>query len=190
MIRNVLSSLAVVTVLAGCTFGGGASAPPPRGASTAAPTGPSRLGEPTSETIGGISLGLDAARIHELLGPPDAKGEMVEMGATGEFEADWTWPAKGLVLRMAAPTATDAPHVSAITIRAPSDLRTSRGVGVGSARADVEATYAAYLGKGREPDEPDTTSPTQLIVGSIYGGTFFTFAGGKVTEIFVGAGAE
>ena len=77
---------------------------------------------------------------------------------------------------------------SAIT--APSELRTSRGIGIGAARADVETTYAAYLGKGRQPDEPDTTSPTSLIIGSIYGGTFFTFEGGNVSEIFVGVGAE
>ena len=28
------------------------------------------------------------------------------------------------------------------------------------------------------------------VIGSIYGGTFFTFADGKVSAIFVGAGAE
>ena len=75
-------------------------------------------------------------------------------------------------------------------VRAPCAVRHSRGIGIGAARADVETTYAAYLGKGRQPDEPDTTSPTSLIIGSIYGGTFFTFEGGNVSEIFVGVGAE
>ena len=77
-----------------------------------------------------------------------------------------------------------------IEIAAPSTLRTSRGIGVGATRAEVEAAYRDALGKGREPNEPDATTEQLLIVGSVYGGTFFRFEGGKLVSIFVGAGAE
>lgn len=100
----------------------------------------------------------------------------------------WTWPAAGVSLSMAM--AGDQAAVHSISIASPSTLTTSRGIGIGASRAEVERVYAEHLGKGREADEPDYTSPEQLIVGSIYGGTFFGFHDGKVDSIFVGAGAE
>lgn len=175
-------SLGLLLSIAGC---GGKSAAPTTG--TSAPAGP--LGDPASETIGGISLGATPAVVEKLLGAPATKSPPQEMGATGEFVSDWHW-ATGETLSMAAGTADGAPTVGSITIEAPSKLTTSRGVGLGSTRAEVEKVYQAFLGKGRQEGEPDTTSAESLIVGSVYGGTFFSFEGGKVSRIFVGAGAE
>ncbi len=158
--------------------------------STPSPAATGKLGEPSSEIVGGIALGSPAKAVEELLGPPDSKGDIVEMGATGDFESEWTWKEKGVHVRMAAATATGEQKVASLTVEAPSKLVTSRGVGIGTTRKEVETIYRAFLGTGRQPGEPDTTSATQLIIGSIYGGTFFTFADGKVSAIFVGAGAE
>ncbi|MEZ4398405.1 MAG: hypothetical protein R3B06_00195 [Kofleriaceae bacterium] len=166
--------------LAAC--GGKASSTTP----TPAPTVP--LADPTSESLGGIALGTDGATVERLLGAPTERGPVEEEGASGEMLSTWTWPAAGVSLDMAM--TGDQAAVHSISITPPSKLTTSRGVGIGTSRAEVERIYAEHLGRGREPDEPDTTSPEQLIIGSIYGGTFFGFHDGKVDSIFVGAGAE
>lgn len=146
-----------------------------------------KLGDPTSETIGGISLGATAASVEAVLGPATDKGPAQEMAATGETISMWRWTT-GVTLAMAG--TPPALTVSSITIAPPSKLTTSRGVGIGTTRAEVERIYKASLGTGRQPGEPDTTSPESLVIGSVYGGTFFSFTDGKVTQIFVGAGAE
>ena len=168
----------------------GACTSPPTATTMPTPATPAPLADATSESIGGIALGADAATVEGRLGPPTHKGPVEEMAATGEFVSDWTWADHGLHLAMAAGTADGAATVGSIRIEAPSALTTSRGVGIGTSRAEVERIYQAFLGAGREDGEPDTTSADSLIVGSIYGGTFFDFVDGKVTAIFVGAGAE
>lgn len=175
-------SLTMSLSLVGCSGKGTASAP-----KSAAPTG--TLGDPASETIGGLSLGATPASVEKLLGAPATKSPPQEMGATGEFVSDWHWTT-GETLSMAGSTADAAPTVGSITLEAPSKLTTSRGVGIGTSRAEVETIYKQLLGVGRQEGEPDTTSPEQLIIGSVYGGTFFQFTDGKVSRIFVGAGAE
>ncbi|MDX2091410.1 MAG: hypothetical protein SFX73_26355 [Kofleriaceae bacterium] len=174
--RTILIALALV--VAAC------KSPKAPGTPTKPPT---ELGDPTSETIGGISLGTTAARVEAILGPAYEKGPAQEMAATAETISTWRWNT-GVTLTMSE---TPPPlKVHSINIVAPSKLTTSRGVGIGTTRAEVERIYKAFLGTGRQPDEPDHTSPESLIIGSVYGGTFFSFADGKVTEIFVGAGAE
>lgn len=180
--------VAAVSLLALSACGGNSSEP--REAAAPAPSSASPSADPTSETFEGLALGLTAASVEKRFGAPDQKGTPTEMGATGTFEADWEWKSLGLRLRMSAATAEEAPTVGAIEIEPPSKLRTSRGIGLGATRAEVEAAYRDALGKGREPDEPDATSETRLILGSVYGGTIFRFEGGKLVSVFVGAAAE
>ena len=45
-------------------------------------------------------------------------------------------------------------------------------------------------GKMRDPEFPSGDREEVLLAGSIYGGIFFTFKKDKVSEIFLGAGAE
>jgi hypothetical protein len=146
--------------------------------------------DPTSERLGGIGVGDAAELAVDTFGEPASKSEPMEMGATGETVSSWSWPKHGLTIVMVLDAEAQSGTVSSMTVTAPSTITTSRGVGIGTPRADVDRIYAPFFGVGREPDEPDTTSPESLIIGSVYGGTFFTFAAGKVTEIFVGAGAE
>jgi hypothetical protein len=188
---KLLSSLAALALVASAACGG--SAPTPSDVApknTSAPSITTSFADPMSETFDGIAVGMGAAALEKLLGAPDEKGTPVEMGATGMFEADWRWSSRGLRLRMGARSAEEAPTVSAIEIAAPSSLRTSRGVGLGATRAEVEAAYKDALGKGRDPNEPDPDTEQLLVLGSVYGGTFFRFEGGKLVSVFVGAGAE
>jgi hypothetical protein len=181
----------VLLLIAAC---GGHAAPPLASHPGASPAvgraGAPALAEATDESIGGIARGMTAAAVVQLLGAPSEKGEITELGATGEFVANWSWKATGVLLTLTAATPAGAQTVGAITIWAPCALKTSRGVGIGTSRAEVERRYHAFLGTGRQDGEPDMTSAESLIIGSIYGGTFFSFVDGKVSQIFVGAGAE
>lgn len=184
---RVALPLSLLVASAGCA----SNRPAPVEAQAAAPSSPApAFADPTSETFEGLALGLDGAAVEQRFGAPDQKGQPQEMAATGLFESDWVWTARGLRLGMTATTADAAPTVGSIEIAGPSTLRTSRGIGIGATRAEVEAAYRDALGKGRDPSEPDATSETRLILGSVYGGTAFRFEGGKVVSIFVGASAE
>ena len=159
----------------------------PSSVTTAGP-GSAGLADPTSEAIGGLKGGARAPEVIALFGEPTTKSPPVVEEATGETVSTWAWPAQGLEVRVSI--TADATMVTAITITAPSKLTTSRGVGIGTPRATVESTYAAYRTIGREAGEPDPSNEDRIVIGSVYGGTFFTFKDGKVSDIFVGAGAE
>lgn len=185
-------SLVVSTLSAGC-----ASSPTPSPESAtppletgSAPSVETSYADPTNETFDGLRLGMDAKTVHLLFGPPDEKGTPAEMAATGMFEADWRWASRGFTARMGATSAGAEPSLSGMEIAGSSKLRTSRGVGLGATRAEVESLYADALGKGRQPDEPNPDTDRLLVLGSIYGGTFFRFENGKLVSIYVGAGAE
>jgi hypothetical protein len=117
------------------------------------------------------------------LGPPETLGERLEEAATGETIQRAAWPAAGVEVTLRV-DAEGLAVVRDFTVTAPFAEKTARGVGLGSPEADVLAAYADCL-------EGATSVPGQTAVaGSIYGGVIFTFGGGVVTAIFVGAGAE
>jgi hypothetical protein len=123
-------------------------------------------------------------------GEPTNKGEVIEWEATGDRVSEWVWDDRGLQLDMAE---TDSGFtVLSISISAPCQETTSRGVGIGTSFDEVDRIYGEFRGVGRNEDEeePEQWDSNQIIVGSIYGGTFFDFADGRVVRIFVGAGAE
>ena len=118
-----------------------------------------------------------------LLGEPDTRTPAVEQAADGLFVSTWTWAAKGLVLVMAAESATGPQTVSSITAAAPSDLRTGEGIGIGSDESDVMTAYDAQI-------NTEESGEGSFVVGSVYGGMIFEMANGKVLSIFIGAAAE
>ena len=179
--------LVVVASLGSVAACGGAPAPvTTAGAGSAAPA--VALAEPNDESIGGLKTSARAPAVIALVGEPTTKSEPIVEEATGETVAAWTWPAKGLEIRVAI--VGDVTMVTGIKITAPSTLTTSRGIGIGAPRAAVESTYAAFRTMGRDAEEPDPSNEDRIVIGSIYGGTFFDFKDGKVASIFVGANAE
>jgi hypothetical protein len=167
------------------------------GAATDAPAPPTPadpragdLPDPTSESLGGLNDGDPISKAEALFGAPSEKEAFYEEGATGDMIAEWRWEKQGVSITVQKlPTGLIARGVS---VTAPSTAKTSRGIGIGSTWAEVDAIYSPVKGKGLNPDEGEevTWGPEQIIVGSVYGGTFFSFEDGKVTSIFVGAGAE
>ncbi len=143
--------------------------------------------ESTAElySIGPLREGLPAKEVLALLGKPEEKDLIEEEGATGQFYQSWLYPAKGLNLGMLSDTARGPQRVGAIIVNAPSTYKTPHGVGVGTPYADAQRIYAPYV------DAEEQLNEGQLIVGSIYGGMFFTRGErGEVSRVFIGTNAE
>ncbi len=136
-----------------------------------------KLADADHETIGGFALGASSADVVKALGAPKSKSKEETMAATGETISTWNF--NGLAITMAK---QDTGYVvNAIGLKAPSTAATSRGIHIGSTRAEVEASY--------RPD-PNSADAERVLVGSPFGGELFTFKRGVVTEIFLGAMAE
>lgn len=124
---------------------------------------------------------MSASEVETALGRPTKLGKKIEEEASGDVIQTWSYPATGVSIDMVDREAGQ--EVARFTVTPPSTLETSRGVGIGSSRAKVEAAY------GSERDA-EMSSEEVFIAGSVYGGVFFHFDQGNVTSIFVGAGAE
>jgi hypothetical protein len=161
----------------------GACRLPGEGELVQAEAGPNPMGD---EEIGGLRYGMSAEEVLKKVGEPGHRGRISLEGATGTYIQDWEYKDRGLFLTMGADKRKGPQKLYTLTIRAPSTLTTRLGVGIGSPRKAVLAAY----GKLRDPGDPSGDAADLFIAGSVYGGVFFTLAGDKVTEIFVGAGAE
>jgi hypothetical protein len=66
----------------------------------------------------------------------------------------------------------------------PCTMATARGIKIGSSEDDVKNAYA------KEKANESSADGKSFTAGSIYGGVMFEIAEGKVSQIFIGAGAE
>ena len=183
----------VFVLVAGLAVGlvacGGKSSSAGDGTPGPGPSEPGPLADPANESLGGLSLGDPAAKVEAVLGAPSEKSPVEEWGATDDRVSMWTWADQGVTFAMSE--AAGGFTVLSMSIQAPSTLTTSRGAGIGATFETVDATYREFRGQGREDGEPEQWSLEDgITVGSIYGGTMFSFSDGKVSHIFVGAGAE
>jgi len=137
-----------------------------------------------NEAIGKIKLGLPAAAVVKALGQPEKKGADTEEDATGEWVQNWEFPALGLKLSMSSGKKGGAKSVNSITATGACKLATARGIKIGSTEAEVRKAY------GGVEDKEQSHKGESFVAGSIYGGVLFTLKDGKVSEIFLGAGAE
>lgn len=138
-----------------------------------------RLGD---VTLGPLRAGLSREALIAAFGEPATRTKPEEEGASGEWLTLWTWPAAGVSVTLSAPTEDGVPTARDFTVEAPFAGKTDRGIGLGAEIAAVRAAYADTLDPRASPDT--------LIAGSVYGGVFFSTTAGRVTGIFVGAGAE
>lgn len=136
------------------------------------------------ESLGKLTLGQKAEQVTALIGKPDSRGKDTEWAATGEWVQEWRYKAQGLALQMASESKGAAKTVAAITAVPPCKLATARGIQIGSSGAEVTKAY-----KDVQDNEQSVPGKT-FVAGSIYGGVIFTFTGGKVSQIFIGAAAE
>jgi len=134
-----------------------------------------------TETIGGVTVGMTIDKLPKLVGAPLRK---TKPDPQNLMRSTWTY-ANGLVLDIEASNMdpnTGAPtlpyEVEAITIVAPSTLRTGLGIGIGSTQAELEAKYGAH-----RVDKLST--PTKLVAGNAADqeGLEFELTDGKVSRI-------
>lgn len=135
----------------------------------------------TRESLGELTFELDAVGVQSVLGAPSEKSPVAEEEASGSYVTTWEWPKQGVEIRLSSENARGPFRIDSIAARAPSRLRTAKGIGLGSTPAAIQEAY------GREQTRVDESS---VLVGSPYGGVHFELEGGKVSAIFIGAGAE
>ena len=137
------------------------------------------------EGLGALHLDQSEREVIKLLGKPEKEGKLTRQEADATYVQQWEFPSKGLSLLMSAgPKKNGARTIAAITARAPCPFATQRGIKIGDAESAPRKAYAAVA---------DRESPAErgaFVAGSIYGGIIFNFEHGKVSRIFIGAGAE
>ena len=137
-----------------------------------------------SESIGDIKVDMAISDFISLLPCSVEKSEPVLWTGIGEIIQEWRYDECGVKMQLSTIDAKVDQTVSSITVVAPSEFKTARGIGIGSTE---EAVFEAY------EDQVDPTISElgeSFVAGSIYGGLVFTFKEGLVTKMFLGGGAE
>lgn len=136
------------------------------------------------EEIGELHLGLSETALKKIVPAKPARGEDALMGADDLYHQEWKYPAEGLELDMTSEKKGGTKTIASITVTSPSKLKTQRGIGIGSSEEQVSEAY------GRFRNARDSEQFGGFVAGSIFGGAMFGFEQGKVSGIFIGAGAE
>ena len=137
-----------------------------------------------SESFNGLKLDMKIQDFESLLPCRVEKDEPVLWAGIGEIIQEWNYPECGVKLQLSTVDPETPQIISSIIIRTPSELKSSRGISIGSTEVEVMEAYADYL------DEDYSVSGDTLVAGSIYGGLVFTFKDNVVESMFLGAGAE
>lgn len=136
-----------------------------------------------TERMGPLRLDLPEAEVKKAVTCPLTLGKEQKWEADGSWHQDWHF-ACGIDLGMRSERKGGKKTVESIKISGHSDLKTSRGIGLGASEQDVQKAY------GKEWSKEESQMPDLFVAGSLYGGVMFTFKGRHVSEIFVGAAAE
>ncbi len=139
-----------------------------------------------NEVIGGLKLGMTEGEVAAAIGAAESKTEAEMWGADGKKHLNWNYPAKGLTLNMVEGDKPEAEYaLYAISVEAPSDFATSKGIKLGSSKDDVMTAYGQYV-----EDQSDEATLESIVVGTVFGGLIFGMNNGAVNSIFLGAAAE
>jgi hypothetical protein len=130
-----------------------------------------------------LSLGLNEEIIIKKLGEPVERGIEEFWEATGTYNQEWKFESIGIILGMESESEKGKKTVCSITLINPCSLKTSKSIGIGSEYQEVYNRYSKFI-------DTEFSSEENIVVGSIYGGTIFSFKNLKVDRIFIGAAAE
>jgi len=135
------------------------------------------------QALGALKLQMPESALEAILGKPGREGKEVLEAATGMTVKNRLYPQHGLTVTLGRAEANQGWVVERFKATAPCQLKTPQGVGIATPVARLKTLYGSLL-------EKETSTPSQLVVGSVYGGVIFNIQGGKVSSIFVGAAAE
>ncbi|HEY6529204.1 MAG TPA: hypothetical protein VIZ65_10960 [Cellvibrionaceae bacterium] len=134
--------------------------------------------------IGKLHTGMLSAEAVGLPGCVFTKGKLLSSEADGAWHQAWSAKGCGLTLSFSAQDKKSPLRLSDMEIIAPSQLKTERGVGIGSTEAQVRTQYIGQI------NTEESVAQKTLVLGSMYGGVIFELNKGSVQRIFVGASAE
>jgi hypothetical protein len=120
----------------------------------------------------------------KLLGKPEKKSKAEFWGADGLIHQRWFYKKLGIAVDFVKEDKSGVGEAFSVTISAPSERKTSRGIGIGSTRREVLKAYAAEINR------EESRLPETIVAGSVYGGVVFTMKNNSVVSIFIGAAAE
>ncbi|MDR3588597.1 MAG: hypothetical protein P4N41_02950 [Negativicutes bacterium] len=103
------------------------------------------------ETVGDLRLNSTDDTVLGLIGEPEDRSPARIWGADGREHQSWYYPARGLELGMVR--AGDGQKVERICLKSPCELKTGRGIGIGSTEEEVRAAYRDEIdlqARGRE----------------------------------------
>lgn len=131
-----------------------------------------------TESIGPLRIDDTDTTVLKVLGEPEEKSGPTVWAADGNEHQSWQYPQRGLKIGMVRKN--NGQVVDRIAVQSPCDWKTTRGIGIGSAEAEVRTTYRSEI----NPNSKD------LVAGSVYGGIIFRLSEGQVSYLFIGAAAE
>ncbi|MFO0547985.1 MAG: hypothetical protein U0271_06335 [Polyangiaceae bacterium] len=138
----------------------------------------------SDETFGGIGAGTPESEVIAILGKPRSRTEATEEGASGDWVVGVQYPGTGWGFDYRADKAAGPYFVRTLTIEAPVTAKSTRNIGLGSTRAEVEAAYGAWK-------NPDMSLPPKMLHFGDWGGIKFTFdAHDRVESIAIGVDPE
>jgi len=139
------------------------------------------------ERIGGLSIGMPEQELKQKLKKEIncvlKRGPERLWGADGLYHQKWEYAGCGLVIGMVSEKRGAPKSIDSIAVVGPGGYATKRGIRIGSTKQEVMKAYKENWNK-EESGEGGFTA------GSIYGGLIFDFKKGRVSRIFLGAGAE
>jgi len=145
------------------------------------------LGVPLSlgqcQQVGPLKLRMTETQLTPLLGKPASESKPVLEGATGLTIKTRKYPKQGVILTLSREGARKPWLLERFRVESPSVWKTPQGIGLGAGEEQIRTTYHSLI-------DSESTSPQQVVVGTVYDGVIFQLNKGKVSSIFVGAAAE
>jgi hypothetical protein len=135
-----------------------------------------------TESVGAIKFGLTTKQIIELIGKPDKIEKPFYSEVDGETYQHYYYKSKGIFLSFVIKS-DSIKEVRLIEINAPSSLKTSKNIGIGSGESEVMSAYKEYINK-------EFSDSSEIVAGSPYGGIVFSIQNQKVKSIYIGPIAD
>ena len=147
------------------------------------------LAETPIDAFGKLRLEQAAEEVIAAVGKPARKGEKLLEAATGETVQKWSYPEAGVTLDMAQSEQGKTFRVYRIQVEKPCEWSGWDGIGIGSP-ASKATTYVSGLQMNPKNEVSMSSEGCSVLLTDSWTMLVFTFAEGKVSEIFLGPGQE
>lgn len=147
------------------------------------------LADTPVDAFGKLKLDQVSEEVISVIGKPAKKGEKLFEAATGETVQKWSYPEDGVTLDMAQAEQDKIFRVYRIQARKPCNWIGWDGIGIGSPASKATA-YVSGLQMNPKNEVSISSESCSVLLTDSWTMLVFTFADGKVSEIFLGPGPE